>query len=136
MQGGILRVESIEGTCSSVGHALGFAVHIAQFTAVGECTLSNARHVRGEGDAVEVATLIESIVRNTRQLRILGNIDGGEAAASQEGMVSNTRHVLGDSEAGKATAIRESLFSNARHTLRYGDGGEAAATRENIASNR
>ena len=41
--------------------------------------ISNARHTFRDSDGGEAAATIESIVSNARQLRALGDGDGGEA---------------------------------------------------------
>ena len=42
----------------------------------------------------EAGAIFESIASNARQLRFLGDGDGGEAAAITESLVSNARHAI------------------------------------------
>ena len=76
----------------------------------------NARHALGDGDGGEAAATIKNSVSNTRQLRILRDVDSGEAVAVMESIVSNTRHTLGEGDGGEVAATIESIVSNTCHT--------------------
>ena len=67
--------------------------------------------------AVKAGTISESTLSYARQLRVLREGDGGEAAALIECFLSNTRHTRGEGDGGEAAAIIESIISNARHTI-------------------
>ena len=92
---------------------------------VAHVMVSNARHTFWNVDGGEffTITIVESIGSNTRQLRVFGNGDGGEAPAIIEGIGSDTRHIFRDGDGGKAIAFIESIVSNARHTISFATKG-------------
>ena len=61
---------------------------------------------------------------------VTSDSDGGQAAATIERTLADTRHTIGDDDGSKTSAIHECCSTNARHTFGNGDRGKAAATRE------
>ena len=85
---------------------------------------TDTRHTIRDINSGEAAAILESIVSNARQLRILRNGHGGEAAAIPESIFPNARHTFGNINGGEAAAIPESIFPNARHTIRFASVGD------------
>ena len=62
-------------------------------------------------------SLVECGTDDRAELRILGDIDGGEAGAIIESTFSNARHALGEGDGGEDAARMESIASNTRHAI-------------------
>ena len=56
------------------------------------------------------------IIAGTHRCAVGGvEIDGSQAAATREGVVTDAEHRVGDDDGGQATATREGVVANANH---------------------
>ena len=62
----------------------------------------------GYSHLFEATTVTKSTTTNARQLRVLGDGDGGEAATARESKFTNARHAFGESDGGKGATVFES----------------------------